>query len=149
MLTWLSSDVGWPSATLVQHSPDVGNNGSCLLGGHRSVGLQLEKHVLMLGHCLRRLPNFNPSMGLNVTYTRRSDGERTYILTWYCFTNFINRLYKKKIKSRVEGRGSRVVGRGGRGGFREIHPRVRFISVYVDYQNGARVFDNLGHSYTP
>ena len=24
MLTWLSSDVGWPSATLVQHSPDVG-----------------------------------------------------------------------------------------------------------------------------
>ena len=24
MLTWLSSDVGGPSATLVQHSPDVG-----------------------------------------------------------------------------------------------------------------------------
>ena len=68
MLTWLSSDVGWPSATLVQHSPDVGlMAGSCLLGGHRSVGLQLEKHILMLGHCLRRLPNFNPSMGLNAS----------------------------------------------------------------------------------
>ena len=27
------------------------------------MGLQLTKHILMVGHCLRRLPNFNPSNG--------------------------------------------------------------------------------------
>ena len=60
MLTWLSSDVSWPSATLVQHSPDVG-----LINPY--IGLQLDKHISMLRHCLRRLPNFNPSMGLNAS----------------------------------------------------------------------------------
>ena len=33
----------------------------------RILGLKLAKHTLMLGHCLRRLPNFNPSMGLNAS----------------------------------------------------------------------------------
>ena len=31
------------------------------------VGLQLTKHILMMDQCLRRLPNFNPSMGLNAS----------------------------------------------------------------------------------
>ena len=57
-------------------------------------------------------------MPLLKIYMRRSanvvtDGEPT--LTWYCFPNFINRLAKKKLKSRFEGRGSRVEGRGSRG----------------------------------
>ena len=59
MLTGLSSDVGWPSATLVQHSPDVG-----LMYFVYWVAII---HHLMLGHCLQRLPNFNPSMGLKAS----------------------------------------------------------------------------------
>ena len=31
------------------------------------VVLQLAKHILMLGHCLRRFPNFNPTMGWNAS----------------------------------------------------------------------------------
>ena len=49
--------------TLVQHSPDV-----VLMSLVYWVAIDpLDKHVLMLGHCLRRLPNFNPSMGLNAS----------------------------------------------------------------------------------
>ena len=37
------------------------------IGAIIHAGLQLRKHSLMLVHCLRGLPNFNPSMGLNAS----------------------------------------------------------------------------------
>ena len=64
------NNVCWPPFTLVQHSPDVGLmslvyiTGCPPIGAIIHVGLQLEKHILMLVHCLRGLPNFNPSMRL-------------------------------------------------------------------------------------
>ena len=63
MLTWLSSDVGGPSATLVQHSPDVGlmSLAYCATDWRANTCRSTAgQNILMLG-----LPNFNPSMGLN------------------------------------------------------------------------------------
>ena len=51
------------------------------------------------------------------------------MLLLYKSYNYINKHFL--IKSRVEGRGSRVVGRGGQGGFRETQLNAGFIGHVI------------------